>query len=120
MRQKLEWISGLKLKTALWLVAITCATFVSIALAGLPAIPMIGVAVAAAAVSISKLTLRLSSLTCLSCGKDLSGQPVSSHGVACPGCGAIRSPGLVEIARFRPSHPATPTLPPEGDNDGHA
>ena len=33
MRNKLEWISGLKLKTALWLVAISVATFVSIALA---------------------------------------------------------------------------------------
>jgi len=100
MRQKLEWISSLKIKTALWLVAITLATFVSITLAGLPAIPMIGVAVAAAAVSISKLTLRLSHPTCFSCGRDLSSQPVGTHGIACPGCGSVRSPGLVEFARF--------------------
>lgn len=101
MRNKLEWISGLKLKTALWLVAITCATFVSITLAGLPAIPMISFAVAAAAVSVSKLTLKLGHPTCYSCGHDLSDQPIGSHGIACPSCGSVRTPGLVEIARFR-------------------
>lgn len=101
MRHKLEWISGLKLKTALWLVAITLATFVSISLAGLPTIPMIGVAVAAAAVSVSKLTLRLAQPTCFSCGHDLSEQPIGAHGIACPSCGAVRTPGLVDLARFR-------------------
>jgi hypothetical protein len=105
MRRKLDWISGLKLKTALWLVAISLATFISIALAGLPAVPMISVAVAAAAVSVSKLTLRLSHPTCLSCGHDLTNQPVSAQGIACPGCGAVRSPGLVEIARLRAPEP---------------
>jgi len=106
MKQKLEWISGLKIKTALWLVAITLATFVSITLAGLPAIPMISMAVAAAAVSVSKLTLRLGHTTCYSCGHDLSDQPIGAHGIACPSCGSVRTPGLVEIARFRGRGPA--------------
>jgi len=103
MRQKLEWISGLKIKTALWLVAISLATFISITLAGLPWVPMVGVAMAAAAVSVSKLTLRLAHPTCFSCGHDLSDQPICTHGIACPGCGAVRSPGLVEIAKLRDS-----------------
>ena len=96
-----EWISGLKIKTALWLVTISLATFASIALAGLPWIPVVSVAVAAAAVSVSKITHRLATLTCLSCGHDLTDQPVTAQGIACPGCGAVRSPGLVEIARLR-------------------
>ncbi len=106
MRQKLDWISGLKLKTALWLAAITLATFISITLAGLPWVPMLGVAVAAAAVSVSKITLRLAHPTCFSCGHDLTNQPVGTHGIACPGCGAVRSPGLVEIARLGRSETA--------------
>lgn len=105
MRQKLDWISGLKIKTAFWLVAISLCTFVSIALAGLPWIPVISVAVAAAAVSVSKLTHRLGHTTCYSCGHDLSDQPVGTHGIACPSCGSVRSPGLVEIARFRQPTP---------------
>ncbi len=113
MHDKLQWLSSLRLKTALWLAAISLCTFASISLAGLPWVPMVSVAVAAAAVSVSKLTLRLIHPTCFSCGLDLSSQPIGAQGIACPKCGSIRSPGLVDIARLRHA-------PTSGDDDASA
>ncbi len=85
------WISRTKLKLLAWLVGIALATTATIVLAGLPMLPVLGVAVAAAAVSVGKATMRMSRPRCLACGKDLSGQPHGAHGIACPGCGSIMS-----------------------------
>ena len=53
--------------------------------------------------NLRQLTIRLIHPTCFSCGLDLSGQPIGAQGIACPKCGSIRSPGLVEIARLHGS-----------------
>src|SRR5687768_4334694 len=88
-RQQLEWILRTKLKVLAWLLGITLATIGSISLAGVPMLPAISVAVAAAAMSVSKATGRLNRHTCLSCGGDLSGRPIGTHGIACAACGAV-------------------------------
>jgi hypothetical protein len=94
------WIRGIKFRALAWLVAIVLATIATVVLAGVPAWPAIGVAVAAACVSMGKLTTRLLKPTCLECGHDLSGQPIGMQGIACPECGSVNSPGLVQLARM--------------------
>ncbi|HMN40228.1 MAG TPA: hypothetical protein PKE29_05235 [Phycisphaerales bacterium] len=95
-----NWIRGIKFRALAWLVAIILAAVATVVLAGVPAWPMIGVAVAAACVSVGKLTTRLLKPTCLECGHDLSGQPIGTQGIACPECGAVNSPGLVQLAQM--------------------
>lgn len=46
-------------------------------------------AVAAATVTVGKITQRIGRQTCWTCGADLSSEPVAAHGVACPGCGSV-------------------------------
>ncbi len=95
-----NWIRGIKLRALAWVLAIILAAVATVVLAGVPAWPMIGVAVAAACVSVGKLTTRLLKPTCLECGHDLSGQPIGAQGIACPQCGAVNSPGLVQLAQM--------------------
>jgi len=89
MNTRLAYIARTKLKVLAWLLGITLATIGSVSLAGLPLLPMLGVAVAAVAVSISKATGRLGKPTCYHCGTDLSDEPVGTHGVVCTHCGSI-------------------------------
>ena len=96
----MAWIAGVKYRALAYIAAIIIATVATITLAGAPWIPIVGVAVAAACVSVSKLTTRLLQPTCLECGHDLSGEPIAVQGIACPGCGAVNSPGLVQLARM--------------------
>jgi hypothetical protein len=53
------------------------------------AIPIVGMAVAAVTMTLSKMTQRLGQVTCWTCGADLSGAPESVVGVVCEECGAI-------------------------------
>jgi hypothetical protein len=96
----MAWIRRIKYRALAWLVAIVLATIATIVLAGVPAWPVVGVAVCAACVSVGKLTTRLLKPTCLDCGHDLTGQPVGGAGVICPGCGSVNSPGLVQLAQM--------------------
>ena len=92
MSTRMAWIIRTKLKVLAYLAGIVLGTIGTVSLAGVPWLPAVGVAVAAAAVSVSKATLRLSKPTCLSCGKDLSGEPIGAHGVACGQCGSVHQP----------------------------
>lgn len=94
------WIGSLKLRALVWIVAIALATTATIVLAGVPAWPAVGVAVAAACVSVGKITSKLLKPTCLECGCDLSSQPIGLQGIACPTCGSVNTPGLVQFARM--------------------
>lgn len=94
------WIGSLKLRALVWIVAIALATTATIVLAGVPAWPAVGVAVAAACVSMGKITSKLLKPTCLECGCDLSSQPIGLQGIACPTCGSVNTPGLVQLARM--------------------
>jgi hypothetical protein len=89
---RIAWIARTKLKVLAWLLGITLASFGSTALAGLPLLAVLPVAVAAAAVSIGKTTTRLSRTTCLDCGADLTNQPIGSYGAICHACGSVNQP----------------------------
>jgi hypothetical protein len=94
------WIRRIKYRALAWVVAIVLATIATVVLAGVPAWPAVGVAVAAACVSVGKLTSRLLKPTCLECGHDLTGVPGGGAGVVCPDCGSVSSPGLVQLAQM--------------------
>ena len=94
------WITRVKYRALAWVLAILLATVATITFAGAPWAPVVGFAVAAAWVSISKITTRLLQPTCMNCGKDLSGEPIGVHGIACPSCGSIQSPTLVDLAKI--------------------
>lgn len=92
MPNRVAWIFRMKLKVLAYLAGIVLATVGTVSLAGVPWLPAVGVAVCAAAVSVGKATGRLGKPTCLSCGSDLSGQPIGAHGMACGECGSVHQP----------------------------
>lgn len=109
------WIRRLKLRA---LGTMLAATVVVVALSTMMAMPWLatmGVAVAAAAVvggAVHKITNRLHHApACLSCGRDLAGQPVGVHGIACPDCGSIQSGSIRHLARLDEAQRAAPVLP---------
>ena len=106
-----SWIRSIKFRALAWLVAILLATIATVVFAGIPAWPAVGFAVAAACVSVGKLTTRLLHPTCLDCGRDLRGQPIGVAGIICPDCGSVNSPGLVQLAQMGD---------PQGHDDDHA
>lgn len=92
MNKRLEYIARTKLKVIAGLLGIALAAIATISFAGLPLLPTIGFAVAAAAVSLRKMAARLDHPTCLACGHDLRNEPIGGHGIACPECGSITMP----------------------------
>lgn len=95
-----EWIRRARLRALAWVLAILIAAIATITFGGLPWVPVIGAALATAAVSVSKLTTKLLQPTCLACGRDLSGEPIGIQGIACPDCGSVQMPNLVDLARL--------------------
>ena len=76
-----------------WLLGIALATIGAAVWVGLPVLPLVGAAVAAAAVTVRAHSSKIARhTTCLTCGRDLDGEPISAFGVACPGCGAVHQP----------------------------
>lgn len=119
------WIHTVKLRALAYVGAIALAAAATITLVGVPWVPVVGMAAVAACVSLSKLTTRMLKPTCLSCGHDLSGEPIGVQGIACPGCGSVNSPTWGDLAfldRFRsasdeadtkPTNSASPTDTPK-------
>src|SRR5258705_10682681 len=79
-RQRLAWIYRTKLKVVAWLLGITLATVGSISLVGIPILPPIGMAGAAAALSVSKPTRGLNPPPPPSLGAALTPTPPAPHG----------------------------------------
>lgn len=94
------WLTRARYKALAYVGAIAIAAFATVSVIGLPVLPVIGVAVAAAAVTVSRMTEKFGKITCMSCGEDLKDEPAGMHGVACPKCGAVNSPTLVHLAKF--------------------
>jgi len=85
-----RWVNKLRLRVVVFVIGIPLAAFGIISLT--PAwltLPVVGMAVAAVTMSVSKLTQRLAKQVCWTCGADLSSQPPHEHGIACPTCGAL-------------------------------
>lgn len=90
------FMSRLRLRAALATLGILAATWAIIALLAVSWVPMVGVAVVAFAVSITKVTARLARPTCMSCGHDLSDTPLGAHGATCPACGSVYNPAPID------------------------
>jgi predicted RNA-binding Zn-ribbon protein involved in translation (DUF1610 family) len=86
------WISLLRLRALLWVVGIATATTAAIVLTSVSWVPLLGVAMAAVAMSLNSVGAKLSKPTCMTCGEDLSGRPVAEQGVPCPKCGGLNLP----------------------------
>ena len=87
------WVSRLRFKTLLWTVAIVAATTAAIALTSVSWVPVVGAACAAMVMSVNKAHARMARPICWNCGHDVSKEPMSGYGRACPGCGSLNAPG---------------------------
>ncbi len=85
-------MSRLRIRAVLYTLVIIGATWGVILLMSGAWIPVIGVACVAVAMSVNKATNILKRPVCLDCGSDLSEQPNTLYGVACPGCGTLSLP----------------------------
>ncbi len=57
------------------------------------ALPLVGMAVAAVTVAVTRMTGRLSQSVCLTCGEDLRDRGEGEHGLICPACGSVNQQG---------------------------
>lgn len=88
-RSAATWMHRLRLRTFAWVVGLIVAGFTVTAAFALPALPVLGVAFAAAAVLVNQMAHRLAQPTCYGCGKDIARIAAGAYGVVCPDCGAI-------------------------------
>jgi hypothetical protein len=105
----LTWLHWIRLRALAFVVGVALAAVATISITTWPAWPVIGVAVAAVAMAVNSITARLGGTACLGCGRDLSGQPSGTYGVACTDCGAInlKIPGGPAPLDDGPDEPAT-------------
>lgn len=103
------WFGVLRRRAATWAFAIAALAVTAISIAGLPAWPVVGVAVLCVATAVNSLAARLQTdrLTCLGCGEDVTKQPAGTYGVVCPTCGSINQPYITDPAE-RGDKPLTP------------
>lgn len=83
------WLSSLRLRAFVWTLLIGVAAWVVLAFTAMAWLPIVGVALAATAVSVNKVASGLHRTTCIHCGADLSGHSPSQYGVPCPHCGGL-------------------------------
>ncbi len=86
------FLSRVRVRAVLWIVGIGLCTWAAILLAGLSWVPVVGVAVAAAAATINKVAHRLDKPVCHGCGHDMRGEPLGPAGAVCPTCGSLHQP----------------------------
>ncbi|MFN0010853.1 MAG: hypothetical protein ACKVS8_04325 [Phycisphaerales bacterium] len=86
------FLSRVRFKALLWMIGIGLCTWAAILLAGLAWVPVVGVAMAAAAATINKVAHRLDKPVCHGCGHDMTGQPLGPAGAVCPTCGSLHQP----------------------------
>jgi hypothetical protein len=86
------WISTLRYKALAWVLGIMLAAVATVSFIGGGWVPVLGVALAAAAVSVHRLAAGLDRPRCMQCGTGLDGQPGSAYGVVCPACGGVNHP----------------------------
>lgn len=72
-----------------YLVGLALAAIGLASLTTIPAWPVLGVAIAAAAMLVNTAATRLSEATCLGCGASTAELPKGEHGTICPHCGTI-------------------------------
>jgi len=84
-------VHRIRFRVLAFVLGLALAGFGAISWAALPALPVIGVAVATAAVVVRSMTSPLTSSACRGCGVDLAALPAGEHGVSCPACGRVNT-----------------------------
>jgi hypothetical protein len=79
IRRQVVWVAA----TVLGLAA------AAIFLTAVPALPVIGAALATIAVAVQSLGRDLKADRCMNCGESIAAEPRGTHGFVCPKCGAI-------------------------------
>lgn len=86
----MTWLGRIRLRVVVFVIGIPLAAVGAISLGPTwLALPLLGVAVAAVTMTVSRLTERLDAHTCWTCGHDLAGEPPHEHGIVCPDCGSL-------------------------------
>lgn len=85
----MTWLGKIRLRVFAYLVGLGLAVIGVLSFTALPALPIVGVAIAAAAVLVNHAATRLSSSTCLGCGESIARLPSGEHGTICPTCGTL-------------------------------
>lgn len=85
----MTWMHKVRLRVLALLVGMVLASVATVAFTTAPVWPVVGMAVAAAAYGVNKITSRLRHPTCWGCGGDLTREPAGSYGQICPKCGSI-------------------------------
>ena len=83
------------------LIGVGVAAFSAISIATLPTAAVVGVAITAVAVVVSKIGAPFDEAVCHSCGDSLAGERAGAYGVICPGCGALSEVSPMVLERTR-------------------
>ncbi len=83
------WMSKIRLRVLAFLLGLVFTAIGIVSLTTIPAWPIVGVAVAAAAVAVNTMTSKLKVPICHGCGKPLGDAPSGQYGVICPSCGFL-------------------------------
>lgn len=102
MLPRLDWIRRVRRQAVGTVLCATLLVVTTLALSTAPWLPVVGVALAAVAVTVHKMTHRIhhADAACLSCSRDLSEEPTGVHGIICPDCGAVHSGSIRHLARL--------------------
>ena len=92
------WMSRIRLRVLAFMVGLAFTAIGIISLTTLPAWPVVGVAVAAAAMAVNSMTSKLKIPICHGCGKPLGDTPGGQYGVVCPKCGFLTQTGQATLA----------------------
>ncbi len=84
-----SYVGKLRIRAVAWTLGLGLAAAVLIVWTPIGWVPAVGVAVAAAVVTMSKMAARLDKPTCYACGHDLASVLDGPHGIACPSCGSL-------------------------------
>lgn len=87
------WMSRIRLRVLAFMVGLAFTAIGILSLTTLPAWPVVGVAVAAAAMAVNTMTSKLKVPICHGCGKPLGDTPGGQYGVVCPKCGFLTQTG---------------------------
>lgn len=86
----MTWLGRIRLRLVVFVIGVPLATFGAISFGpAWLALPLVGVAVAAVTMTMTRLSERLSVQTCWTCGRDLAEEPSHEHGIMCPDCGSL-------------------------------
>ncbi len=91
----MAWMHKLRLRVLAVLVGAGLCVLALVSWAALPVWPVIGVALATAAMVVNTMTHKLAQPACMSCGKNLTGEPIGLYGIICPDCGAITQSSML-------------------------